>query len=331
MSTNTDLLSDAVPQGSERRALLDTERVSPRYADIDRWEPGDILEAMVEGQFVAVAAVRAAQPALERAALAMETRLKRRGRLIYAGAGTSGRLVAQDGAELIPTFGWPHERLLLLIAGGQDALARSAEGAEDDVETAAALVRDHRLGADDALVAVAASGVTPFTLAVLREARRRGALTVGIANNSGTPLLAEADCPVLLETGPEPIAGSTRMKAGTSQRVALSLLSTLLMIRLGRVHGGLMVDMHIANDKLARRSEGMLRHLSNASGDDARRCLSLASGNVKIAALLLRGCDLDEAQALLAQAGGHLRAALAAFDGRGGSGSGPRQRAVGGR
>ena len=133
MSADTTLPSasesDVLPDEPERRPLLDTERVSPRYADIDRWDPGDILEAMVEGQFVAVAAVRAAQPALALAALAMETRLRRRGRLIYAGAGTSGRLVAQDGAELVPTFGWPQERLLLLIAGGEHALARSVEGA----------------------------------------------------------------------------------------------------------------------------------------------------------------------------------------------------------
>ena len=192
------------------------------------------------------------------------------------------------------------------------------------------MVRDHRVGADDVLVAVAASGVTPFTLAVLREARRRGALTVGIANNPGTPLLAEADCPVLLETGAEPIAGSTRMKAGTAQRVALSLLSSLLMIRLGRVHGGLMVDMRVANNKLARRSENMLQHLTDASGEEARRCLQLAGGNVKLAALLLRGCDPAEAQALLAQAGGHLRAALATLDSRS-AGSAARQRAAGGR
>jgi N-acetylmuramic acid 6-phosphate etherase len=187
------------------------------------------------------------------------------------------------------------------------------------------------VGADDVLVAVAASGVTPFTLAALREARRRGALTVGIANNPGTPLLAEAECPVLLETGAEPIAGSTRMKAGTAQRVALSLLSSLLMIRLGRVHGGLMVDMRIAKDKLARRSENMLRHLTAASGEVARRGRHLAGGNVKLAALLLRGCDLAEAQALLAQAGGHLRAALAALDSRSGAGGPARQRAAGGR
>jgi len=215
---------------------MDTERPSPRYSSIDLWEPCDILDAMLEGQFAAVAAAREARGQLERAALAIEARVKERGRLIYVGAGTSGRLAVQDGAELMPTFNWPHERLLLLIAGGRDALLRSVEGAEDEVEQAARTVRQHEVGAEDALIAVAASGTTPFTLACLREAKALGAVTVGLANNRGTPLLTEADYPVFLDTGAEPIAGSTRMKAGTAQRIALNMLSSLLMIRLGRVY-----------------------------------------------------------------------------------------------
>ena len=147
-----------------------TEHPSPRYSAIDRWGPAEILDAMIEGQFAAVAAVHAARPALERAALAIEERLRGGGRLVYAGAGTSGRLAVQDGAELMPTFGWPAERLVLLMAGGQDALLRAVEGAEDEAEEAAALVRRHRIGDKDVLIAVAASGTTPFTLACLREA-----------------------------------------------------------------------------------------------------------------------------------------------------------------
>src|SRR5207248_11319292 len=150
-------------------------------------------DAMIEGQFAAVAAVHAARPALERASLALEERLRRGGRLVYAGAGTSGRLAVQDGAELMPTFGWPAERLVLLMAGGQDALLRAVEGAEDASEEAAALVRRRRIGDNDALIAVAASGTTPFTVACLREAGARGALTIGIANNPQTPLLDEAE------------------------------------------------------------------------------------------------------------------------------------------
>src|SRR6266849_4235778 len=144
---------------------METERLSPRYSGIDVWDPSDILDAMVEGQFAAVAAVRAARQALEGAALAIEPRLRDGGRLVYAGAGTSGRLAVQDGAELMPTFSWPKDRLLLFIAGGHEALMQSVEGAEDEIEHAVNLVRDAGIGGNDVLIAVAASGSTPFTLA----------------------------------------------------------------------------------------------------------------------------------------------------------------------
>ncbi|HKA71576.1 MAG TPA: N-acetylmuramic acid 6-phosphate etherase [Xanthobacteraceae bacterium] len=289
---------------------MDTERPSPRYSDIDVWEPADVLDAMIEGQFAAVAAVRTARPALERAALAMEARLRERGRLVYAGAGTSGRLAVQDGAELMPTFSWPEERLLLLMAGGNKALLQSVEGAEDEVEHAVRLVRQHNINADDVLIAVAASGTTPFTLACMREAKARGALTIGIANNRGTPILEEAEHPVWLDTGSEPIAGSTRMKAGTAQRIALNLLSSVLMILLGRVYDGLMVDVQAVNQKLVRRSEDMLLKITGRSRDEVREALTRANGSVKLAVMLLHGCDMADATALLDRCGGQLRAAL---------------------
>ena len=289
---------------------METERASPRFSDIDRWEPGDILDALIESQMAAVAAVRPALPAIERAAAAMQARLAADGRLIYVGAGTSGRLAVQDGAELIPTFNWPADRLLLLMAGGKDALLRSAEGAEDEIDQAARLVRQNQIGAADVVIAVAASGTTPFTVSCMREAKRRGALAIGIANNRSTPLLDEADCPIWLDTGPEPIAGSTRMKAGTAQRVALNLLSTLVMIRLGRVHEGLMVDVQAINAKLVRRSENILRRLSGRGEEELRDALQRAGGNLKKAMLILQGCTPDEAAALLEQAGGRLRTAL---------------------
>jgi N-acetylmuramic acid 6-phosphate etherase len=298
---------------------MDTERPSPRYSSIDLWDPSDILDAMVEGQFAAVAAAREARLAIERAVLAIEARSKldHTGRLVYAGAGTSGRLAAQDGAELIPTFNWPAERLLLLIAGGRDALLRSIEGAEDASEHAVRLVQQHEIGKADALIAVAASGTTPFTLACLREAKARGALTVGLANNRGTPILTEAHFPIFLDTGSEPIAGSTRMKAGTAQRIALNLLSSLLMIRLGRVYEGLMVDVQAMNRKLKQRSEEMLLRLSAKSREEVREALDRADGNVKLAVLLLRGCDPEKASALLDLAHGELRAALEMMEQRG--------------
>jgi N-acetylmuramic acid 6-phosphate etherase len=162
---------------------MDTERASPRYFDLDVWAPLDIAEAMIEGQFTAVAAVRAARFALLEAALAAAERLRKAGRLVYVGAGTSGRLAVQDGAELVPTFSWPQERLLLLIAGGRNALLRSVEGAEVAVDQAARLAQQHDIGGDDVVIAVAASGTTPFTLSCLTEAKRRGALTIGVAQS----------------------------------------------------------------------------------------------------------------------------------------------------
>jgi N-acetylmuramic acid 6-phosphate etherase len=293
---------------------MQTERPSPRYSAIDRWNPAEILDAMIEGQLAAVAAVHAARPALERAALAIEERLRAGGRLVYAGAGTSGRLAVQDGAELMPTFSWPPERLVLLMAGGPDALLRAVEGAEDEIEHAAALVRRHAIEARDALIAVAASGTTPFTVACLREGGACGALTVGIANNLHTPILDEADHPVLLDTGAEPIAGSTRMKAGTAQRVALTVLSSLVMIRLGRVYEGLMVDVQASNQKLVRRSEAILAQLTGHSRDRVRDALRRAHGSVKLALLMLEGAALDEARRALDGSGGDLRAAKQAIE-----------------
>ena len=289
---------------------METERASPRYSEIDLWDPADILDAMIEGQMAAVAAVRAALPAIERAAEATVARLRDGGRLIYVGAGTSGRLAVQDGAELVPTFNWPPQRLLMLMAGGNDALLRSAEGAEDEPDDAARLIRQHAIGLPDVVIAVAASGTTPFTLTCLREAKRRGALAIGIANNRDTPLLAEADCAIPLDTGPEPIAGSTRMKAGTAQRVTLNLLSSLVMIRLGRVHEGLMVDVQAINAKLIRRSESILRRLTGCTSEEVADALSRANGSVKLAVLLLNGCSGEEAARVLERAGGRLRTAL---------------------
>ena len=289
---------------------METERVSPRYRGIDLWKPGDILDALIEAQFAAVAATHSARDSLGRAAEAIEARIRYRGRLVYAGAGTSGRLAVQDGAELMPTFSWPEERLVLLIAGGRDALLKSVEGAEDETSHAARVIREHVIDSKDVMIAVAASGTTPFTLACLREAKSRGALTIGIANNRGTPLLEESDHPVFLDTGAEPIAGSTRMKAGTAQKIALNLLSTLVMISFGRVYDGLMVDVQAVNEKLVRRSEEMLIRLTGCSREAARDALRRAHGSVKLAVMLLHGCDPKEGARLIDSAGGRLRSAL---------------------
>jgi N-acetylmuramic acid 6-phosphate etherase len=189
-------------------------------------------------------------------------------------------------------------------------MAQAVEGAEDDTTRAVELIDEHGVDATDVLIATAASGTTPFTLTCLREARRRGALTVGIANNPGTPLLTDAEHPILLATGPEPIAGSTRMNAGTAQRITLNLLSTLVMIRLGRIYRGMMVEVQASNAKLARRRENMVAELTGQSDVQVREALERSNGSVKLAVLLLQGYALADAEAALEEVGGQLRIAI---------------------
>jgi N-acetylmuramic acid 6-phosphate etherase len=266
---------------------------------------------MLDSQMAAFGAVRQALPALARAAEAAADRLKRGGRLVYAGAGASGRLAVQDGVELHPTFGWPRERLCYLIAGGEAALVRSIEGAEDDAAAAVPAVEELALGAADVLVSVAASGRTAFTCAVQRRARAAGSLTIGLANNPATPLLEQAEIPVLLATGPEFLAGSTRMAAGTAQKIALNLLSTQTMMALGRIYQGFMVDVVPTNAKLVARAKGIVQALSGRAPAEAAAFWERAGGDLKIAVLLADGLGLDEATARLAAAGGNLRRARA--------------------
>jgi N-acetylmuramic acid 6-phosphate etherase len=274
---------------------------------MDAWDTPTLLAALWEGQLAAVAAVGAALPALVRAVEAAAERLRAGGRLAYTGAGTSGRIGVQDAVELVPTFGWPEDRLVTRMAGGEAALLRSLEDVEDQDADGVAAVAE--LGPADVLVGIAASGGTPFTLAAIQAARRQGCLTIGVANSVGTPLLAAAELAVLLETGAEVVAGSTRMKAGTAQKVALNLFSTALMVRLGRVYRGQMVDMLPRNDKLRLRAERMLVRLAGCSAQEARSALA-GGGTVKVAMLVLRGMTREAAEAALAQCGGDLRRAL---------------------
>jgi N-acetylmuramic acid 6-phosphate etherase len=292
-----------------------TEAHSARHDSLDAWAVPTILVALWEGQLAAVAALGPALPALGRAVEAAAARLAAGGRLAYAGAGTSGRIAVQDAVELVPTFDWPEDRLVLLMAGGEAALLRSVENAEDRDDLATTAVADHALGPGDVLVGVAASGTTKFTVAAVRAARQRGALTIGIANSPDTPLLEAAECPVPIETGAEAIAGSTRMKAGTAQKAALNLFSTAVMVRLGRVYRGQMVDMQARNAKLRARAVRMLRGLTLCSEPAARTALQAADGKVKLAVLIVRGMPPAEAAALLARHAGNLRAALAVDQG----------------
>jgi N-acetylmuramic acid 6-phosphate etherase len=291
-------------------ALSATEASDPRFEMLDAWDVPTVLAALWEGQLAAVAALGPALPALGLAIEAAAARVGSLGRLAYAGAGTSGRIAVQDAVELVPTFDWPEDRLVLLIAGGEAALLRSIENAEDRAEQAAAAVEQHAIGENDVVVGVAASGSTRFTIAAVQAARSRGALTIGIANSAGAPLLDAAELPVLIETGAELVAGSTRMKAGTAQKVALNMFSTALMVRLGRVYRGRMVDMQARNAKLRARAVRMMRELTDCSAEQAQSALADADGKVKLAILLLRGLSRTDAESLLQRFGGKLSQAL---------------------
>lgn len=290
---------------------MTTEDISPRYFDLDLWDNIEVLEALYEGQLAAIAAVGPALAAIAAAVDDAAPRLRRGGRLVYVGAGTSGRIGAQDGAELTPTFGWPRERVVLAMAGGEGALLRSVEGAEDSREAGSARMAEIGVGGDDVAIGLAASGTTPFTVAALESARARGALTIGIANNAGAPLLQACAHPILLDTGAEPIAGSTRLKAGTAQKVALNLFSTLAMVRLGRVYRGLMVHMTPTNAKLRQRAARMVATITGCTEDAAAAAMAEADGDVKLAVLLALGAGAADARALLAKHDGNLRAAIA--------------------
>ena len=294
-----------------------TERIDPELKDLDLKTNADILDVLLDSQQRAVDAVRRARGALDNAIVAATARLQAGdGRLILVGAGASGRLAVQDGAEMWPTYGWPHERLILCMAGGKDALLASIEGVEDDAEAAVADVTAANVGPQDVVIALAASGQSPWTCAWLEASREAGALTIGMANNPDTRLLLAAECPVWLDSGAEVLAGSTRMAAGTAQKIALNLFSTNLMIRLNRTFGNLMVDMAAVNKKLDQRRIRLLQGVLPAVDDQqAAIAIDAANGWVKLAALIALGETSEQGRQRLAAHGGSLRAAIASIKG----------------
>jgi N-acetylmuramic acid 6-phosphate etherase len=287
-----------------------TEQISPRYLDLDSWSTAEIVAAMYEGQLSAAAAVRGALDEIAAAVDDAVPALQRGGRIVYAGAGTSGRIAVQDGTELPPTFGWPADRIVYAMAGGLGALVESVEGAEDDEEAGAAAMADAHIGPDDVVLGIAASGTTPFTIGALRAATIAGAVTIALANNVGAPLFVVARHRILVESGTEVIAGSTRMKAGTAQKIVLNLFSSAVMVQLGRVYLGLMVHMRASNTKLRQRAEGMIRQIVGCDAEDAAHLVEQAEGDVKTAVLLGFGLDPDEAAAVLERHEGNLRHAV---------------------
>lgn len=282
---------------------------SGSYIGLDTWPDARILDALVEGQQRAIAAVRQATPAIAEAATILGERLAAGGRLAYAGAGTSIRVAVQDGSELPATFGMPEAKILYLIAGGRAAMFDTLADAEDDEADGAA--QADVLTAADTMIAVAASGSTPFTVAAAKRARERGCFVIAVVNNPGSKLAAAADLEILLPSGPEVIAGSTRMGAGTAQKAALNLLSTLTHIKLGAVHDGLMVNVETGNIKLRRRAAGIVSTIAGVDEATAAAALGMAGGQVKPAVLLCAGAkDIAAAQRLLQAAKGNLRLAL---------------------
>ena len=293
--------------------MLKTETPDLRHADLDLYPTAELVAVLVDDQINAVDAVRAAAPAIARAVTAALPRIQAGGRLIYVGAGTSGRLGVLDSVELYPTFSWPHERAIALLAGGADAMFVAVEGAEDDTAMGAADLRDVHPGPNDVVLLLAASGATPYVLGALRAAREAGALTVGFANNPDAPVACEAEIGITLDTGFEVISGSTRLKAGTSQKIALNTFSSALMVRLNKVYGNLMVDLKPTNAKLVLRAVRLTMFATGADERAAREVLEQCDFHVKVAIVALsKKTSIDQARGLLEASRGSVRQALAA-------------------
>jgi N-acetylmuramic acid 6-phosphate etherase len=290
---------------------LETERVDARYASIDRASVAELASLMNEADATVPAAVRAALPQIVPAIEAVARRMRDGGRLLYVGAGTPGRLGVLDASECPPTFSTPPDLVRGLIAGGESAMFAAQEGVEDDADAGRDAITTERVGPADSVVGITASGRTPYVLAAIEEARRRGALTVGLACNVGTALSAAAEYGIEVVVGPEVIAGSTRLKAGTAQKLVLNMFSTIVMVQLGKTYGNLMVDMEATNAKLRERAIRMVRTVTGASRERAEEALEASGMRVKLAILRLElGLDAAEAEDRLAAAGGRLRDVL---------------------
>ncbi|WP_298568415.1 N-acetylmuramic acid 6-phosphate etherase [Streptomyces luteogriseus] len=292
---------------------LTTEAFRPELADIDRLPTLDIARLMNGEDATVAGAVAARLPQIAAAIDAVAERMARGGRLVYAGAGTAGRLGILDASECPPTFNTDPSRVVGLIAGGPDAVVTSVEGAEDSRDLARADLETLAPTPDDTVVGISASGRTPYAIGAVEHARASGCLTIGLACNPGSPLAAAADHGIEIVVGPELLTGSTRLKSGTAQKLVLNMLSTITMIRLGKTYGNLMVDVRASNDKLRARSHRIVALATGAGDKEIEEALAATDGEVKNAILtLLAGVDGPTAARLLAESDGHLRAALAA-------------------
>ncbi|WP_328502610.1 N-acetylmuramic acid 6-phosphate etherase [Streptomyces sp. NBC_00457] len=311
-------MTSASPQRDVRAELesLTTEAFRPELSEIDQLPTLEIARLMNGEDATVPTAVAAKLPQIAAAIDAVAERMTRGGRLVYAGAGTAGRLGVLDASECPPTFNTDPSQVVGLIAGGPAAMVTSVEGAEDSAELARRDLDGLGLTALDTVVGVSASGRTPYAVGAVEHARQLGALTVGLACNADSALAAAADHGIEIVVGPELVTGSTRLKAGTAQKLVLNMLSTITMIRLGKTYGNLMVDVRASNEKLRARSRRIVALATGASDEEIEAALAATDGEVKNAILtILTGADGPTAARLLEESGGHLRAALAAARG----------------
>jgi len=290
---------------------LTTEQPNPHTADIDTLPLEQALLRINDEDQHVPRAVRRVVPEIARAVELAERAMRAGGRLIYVGAGTSGRLGCLDASEIPPTYGLEYERVVGLIAGGDTALRRSIEGAEDDPAEGARTIAALDVDGRDVVCGIAASGRTPWVLGALDEARRRGAATIGVTTNEGSEMEGHADVLIAPVVGPEPVSGSTRMKSGTAQKLVLNMLSTMAMVRIGKTYGNLMVDLRPLNEKLVHRAHRLIQEVVGTDEATAGRLFEDSGRDTKLAILMgLTGARADEARARLEAAGGVLRKAL---------------------
>ena len=298
---------------------LATEQNNPASAAIDEMTTLEMVALINQEDQKAALSIVPILPQIAAAVDLIAERLQQNGRLIYCGAGTSGRLGILDAAECPPTFGTEPGQVVGLIAGGREAMFQAQEGAEDDEAAAVSDLTVIELTAADVVVGLSASGRTPYAVSALRYARQRGAATIAVASSPASPLAQEADIALTAFPGPEVIAGSTRLKAGTVQKLVLNMLSTGTMIRLGKVYGNRMVDLQATNEKLARRA---LRIVQEVTGDEKKTCqenLRKAEGNAKLAIFLaFSGLSPEAGKRCLQKSAGHLKTALNKLSARGG-------------
>jgi N-acetylmuramic acid 6-phosphate etherase len=288
-----------------------TEQSNPRTRDIDRLSTLEIARIINDEDKRVALVIEQATPQIAQAIDAIVNRIQQGGRLIYVGAGTSGRLGLLDAVECVPTFGTPPELVVGLIAGGERAFTKAVEGAEDNEQAGRDDLDAINVSSNDAVVGVAASGRTPYVVSALKYASEIGCAAIGIACNQPAPLLDVVDIKIALPVGPEVITGSTRMKAGTAQKMVLNMLSTATMIKLGKVYGNLMVDVQTTNEKLIHRARRIVSQVAGVDETAAADLLAQSGNDVKVAIVMgNRRVSADSAREILQMAGGHLREIL---------------------